>query len=119
MRISDWSSDVCSSDLNVLLERPITTYQTNAYGFDDTAFLDVNTLLTLAALRYSQRARIAQKFPRHKLASDGTKAGAGQAIVTPSVIRAELVALAREWEDAGWVENMDGDRKSTRLNSSH
>src|SRR3546814_8259014 len=83
------------------------------------SFLDVNTLLTLAALRYSQRARIAQKFPRHKLASDGTKAGAGQAIVTPSVIRAELVALAREWEDAGWVENMDGDRKSTRLNSSH
>lgn len=93
---------------NVLLERPISTYQTNAYGFDDTAYLDVNTLLTLAALRYSQRARIAQKYPRHKLANDGTKAGAGQAIVTPSVIRAELVALAREWEDAGWVENIDG-----------
>lgn len=85
----------------VLIERLITTYETNAYGIDDISYLDVNTLKTLAYLRYSVRARISMRFPRHKLASDGTGVGAGQAVVTPKVIRAELIALFRDWETAG------------------
>jgi len=32
---------------------------------------------------------------------------AGQAIVTPNIIRSELIALAREWEEAGLVEGLD------------
>lgn len=91
----------------VLIERLITTYETNAYGIDDISYLDVNTLKTLAYLRYSVRARISMRFPRHKLASDGTGVGAGQAVVTPKVIRAELIALFRDWETAGLVENID------------
>lgn len=91
----------------VRIERLITTYETNAQGIDDPSYLDVNTLKTLAYLRYSVRARIAQKFPRHKLASDGTNFGAGQAIVTPKIIRAELIALFRLWEDVGLAENID------------
>jgi phage tail sheath gpL-like len=91
----------------VLIERVVTTYETNAYGIDDPSYLDLNTLKTLAYLRYSVRARIAMRFPRHKLASDGTKVGPGQAIVTPSVIRAELVALMRDWEEAGLAEGID------------
>lgn len=90
----------------VLIERPITTYQTNAYGLPDTAYLDVNTLLTLSYLRWSMRARIATKYGRHKLANDGTLYGAGQAIVTPKVIKAELISLFRDWEAAGLVENI-------------
>lgn len=91
----------------VVIERVITTYKTNAYGLPDPSYLDVNTVLTLAYLRYSVRARIAQRFPRHKLADDGTNVGAGQAIVTPRVIRAELVALFRDWEEAGLAEGIE------------
>lgn len=90
----------------VLVERPITTYQTNAYGLPDTAYLDVNTLLTLSYLRFSMRSRIATKYGRHKLADDGTMFAPGQAIVTPKVIKAELVSLFREWEAMGLVEDV-------------
>lgn len=92
---------------NVLIERLITTYQTNPFGVEDISYLDITTMRTLAYLRYSVRSRIAIKFPRHKLANDGTNFSPGQAIVTPKIIRAELLALARQWEEAGLVENLD------------
>ncbi len=107
----------------VQIERLITTYETNAQSVDDASYLDVNTLKTLAYLRFSTRARILQKFPRHKLANDGTRYGAGQAVVTPKIIRAELIALMRQWEDAGLAENIDQfkadlivERSSTDVN---
>ncbi|MCY4753258.1 phage tail sheath subtilisin-like domain-containing protein [Pelomonas aquatica] len=91
----------------VLIERLITTYQTNAYGVDDASYLDIETMRTLAYLRLTVRARIATKFPRHKLAADGTQFGPGQAIVTPNIIRAELVALFMDWMDAGLAEGLE------------
>lgn len=92
---------------NCLIERLITTYKTNALGVDDISYLDIETMRTIAYLRYSVRTRIALKFPRYKLASDGTNFGPGQAIVTPKIIRAELIALFAQWELAGLVEGMD------------
>jgi phage tail sheath gpL-like len=62
---------------------------------------------TVDAIRYAVRARIALRFPRHKLANDGTNFAPGQAIVTPSMIRAELIGLFRELEEAGLVEDFD------------
>jgi phage tail sheath gpL-like len=91
----------------VLIERAITTYQLNAQSLDDIAFLDVNTPLTLFYLRRAVRARILAKFPRHKLADDRTNFAAGQAVVTPKIIRAELIVLMRDLETAGLVENLD------------
>lgn len=91
----------------VLVERLITTYRTNAYGVADTAYLDLETLRTIAYLRFTVRARVALKFPRHKLANDGTAFGPGQAIVTPNTIRAELVALFMDWMDAGLAEGLE------------
>lgn len=91
----------------VAIERQVTMYQTNVWNMPDPSYLDVNTPATLGYIRYATRARILQKFPRHKLASDGTRFGPGQAIVTPSVIRGELLALYRELEEAGIVENFD------------
>ncbi len=89
------------------IERAITTYQKNVYGLADPSYLDVTTPATLSYIRYAFRARITQKYPRHKLADDGTRFGPGQAIVTPSIIRAEFFALFRELEEAGLVENFD------------
>lgn len=91
----------------VLIERAITTYQLNAQSLDDIAWLDVNTPLTLFYLRLAVRSRISSKFPRHKLAGDNARFGAGQAIVTPKIIRGELLALFRDLEDAGLVEDLD------------
>jgi phage tail sheath gpL-like len=91
----------------VRIEREVTMYQENAFGVADPSYLDITTLATLSYMRYSVRARITQKFPRHKLADDGTNFGPGQAIVTPKTIRAELIALASEWETAGLLENLD------------
>lgn len=89
----------------VQLERLITTYRTNSYGDPDPSYLNVETIATLSYLRYSTRVRITQKFPRHKLADDGTNFAPGQPVVTPSIIKTELLALFTEWEEAGLVED--------------
>lgn len=91
----------------VLVERLITSYKTNAFGVQDISYLNIETMRTVAYLRLTLRARIALKFPRHKLASDGTRFAPGQAVVTPTVIRSELVALFQDWEEAGLVENIE------------
>jgi phage tail sheath gpL-like len=91
----------------VRIERAITTYQTSAAGADDVSFLDVNTLKTLAYLRYDVRQLFAQRYPRHKLADDGTRFAQGQVVATPGTIKAELVARALQWEAAGLVENIE------------
>lgn len=88
----------------VLIERVITTYQTNAYGIDDVSYLDLETKWTVDYMRYAFRARIALRFPRHKLADDGTNFAPGQAIATPSVIKSELLDVARQLELAGILE---------------
>ncbi len=89
----------------VRIERLVTTYQTSPSGDPDVSYLDIETLRTLAYMRSTVRIRINSKFPRHKLADDGTAYSPGQAIVTPLEIRAELLHLAREWESAGLMEN--------------
>ncbi len=97
---------VQSGDI-VAIEREVTMYQVNKWGEADPSYLDITTPATLGYIRYATKARITQKYPRHKLANDGTRYSPGQAIVTPSVIRGELLALYRELEYAGIVENFD------------
>jgi len=94
-------------DGTVRIERAITTYQLNAAGADDTAYLDAETVRTVTYLRQAVRSRISLKYPRHKLAGNDARFGPGQAIVTPRILTAELIALFRELEQAGLVENLD------------
>lgn len=89
------------------IERMVTTYKTNAAGAPDEAYLDVETLLTLMTIRHDAKARWLTKYPRHKLANDGTRIGEGQAVVTPNVARAELISWFRDWEELGLVEDFD------------
>ncbi|MDR1311926.1 MAG: phage tail sheath subtilisin-like domain-containing protein [Burkholderiaceae bacterium] len=92
---------------NVCVERAVTSYTLNQYGLVDPSYRDIETMYTLSLLRYQVRARIAQRFPRYKLADDGTQFPPGQTVVTPKIIRAELIALALDWIDAGLVENIE------------
>jgi phage tail sheath gpL-like len=91
----------------VRIQRCISTYQHNAWGQYDQSWLDVQTSFTLMYVVRFLRQRLLQKFPRHKLADDGTPFGPGQAVATPSIIRGELVAAYGELIELGLVENMD------------
>lgn len=91
----------------VHIGRVITTYQTNTFGVEDISYLDYNTVATVDYIRYAVPARVAARYPRHKLADDGTNYAPGQAVATCNVIRAELITLFRELEYVGLVENFD------------
>ena len=94
-----------STDNLPFIARETTTYTKNVYGVGDDAYELVTTLATLAAILRNQRYAITSKYPRSKLADDGTRFGAGQAIVTPNTIKSELVAQYRIDEFNGLVEN--------------
>lgn len=89
---------------NVLIERVVTSYQTNAFGIEDVSYLDLETKWTVDYMRFAFRARIGLRYPRHKLADDGTNFEEGQPIVTPSMIRSELIDVGRQLEIAGILE---------------
>lgn len=89
------------------IERLVTTYQLNSGGQPDTAYQDLSTVTNLSNLRFTLRAYISTKYPRHKLMDDGNVVPAGQAIVTPSTIRASIIELSNLWYDRGQVENLE------------
>jgi len=99
------------SDNQPMLAREQTTYQRNLYGNPDDAYELVTTLATLARVLRNQRHAITSKFPRHKLANDGTRFGPGQAIITPGVAKAELIAQYRVDEFNGLVEDTRNFKK--------
>lgn len=90
----------------VRLQKVITTYQKNAFGQPDNSYLGVETLFTLAAVLRDMAGVITSKFPRMKLAADGTRFGAGANIITPNIARAALIAEYQHLEtDLGWVQD--------------
>jgi phage tail sheath gpL-like len=48
---------------------------------------------------------VTQQFPRCKLAGNGTRAGAGSAVVTPNSIKAALISRYSQLEAFGMVQN--------------
>lgn len=93
------------TDEHVAVERAVTTYQKNDFGQADNSYLDSETLHQSAYIIRFLKGRITSKYGRHKLANDGTRFGAGQALVTSAVIRAELIAGYYILEQMGIVEN--------------
>lgn len=85
--------------------REQTSYQRNASGQADNAYEVATTLATLDEVLTRFRQGLSNKFGRHKLASNGTRFGAGQAIVTPLILKAEIVAIYEGAELDGLVEN--------------
>ena len=100
---------VTDSSGNVLLERCITSYQTNALGITDASYLDIQTLATLTEIRYQFKSRMVSRFiaPRFKLADDTFPVQPGTNVVAPKTIKSEIVALFTELRDAGLIENLD------------
>ena len=104
---SGMATTVADSGGTVRIERAVTMYQKNAYGADDVSYLDSETMHQHAYVIRRLRGVITSKYGRHKLANDGTRFDAGQAIVTPSVVRGELLAEYKKLELEGHVENYE------------
>ncbi len=94
-------------DGSVLIEGGITTYQSNAYGQPDNSYLLLVRLYTLMYCLRFLETRITTKYARVKLAADGTRFGPGANIVTPAMIKAELIAAYAELEEIGLVQQRE------------
>ncbi|MGJ7611152.1 MULTISPECIES: phage tail sheath subtilisin-like domain-containing protein [unclassified Variovorax] len=101
------STFTVADDGTVAIENAITTYQKNSFGQPDNSYLEVETMFTLMFVLRFLRTRITSKFPRMKLAADGTRFAAGSAIVTPNIIKMDQIAAYQELEYAGLVQRSD------------
>ncbi|ETS31055.1 phage tail protein [Photorhabdus temperata] len=99
------SSFTVADDSTVQVENVITTYQKNSFGDNDDSYLQVETLYLLMYVTRYIRTQITSKFARMKLVKNGTRFAPGSAIVTPNVIRAELIAQYRSLEYNGYVQD--------------
>src|SRR3546814_7617457 len=109
MRISDWSSDVCSSDLAVeKAGGPVETLIYPKLSHD----MAINAFASLFSDRYDVLKQVSD-FIRRK--------SSGQVTPRPSAIRAAPLAQDAPPADGEVFTDSieDTDRKSTRLNSSH
>ncbi|QII37512.1 phage tail protein [Rouxiella badensis] len=99
------STFTVADDSTVQVENLITTYQTNKYGDADDSYLQVETLFLLMFVTRFIRTQVTSKFARMKLAADGTRFAPGSSIVTPNIIRAELIAQYTQLEYNGYVQD--------------
>lgn len=103
------ATSIVDSGGNVLIERCITTYQTDGAGLMDPSYLDIQTLYTLGEIRDQFKIRMTQRFiiPRFKLADDGFPVQPGSYVATPATVRQECIALFSLLQDEGLIENLD------------
>lgn len=104
-----------AADGTVQVHRCITNYRLSPGGAADDTYLDVNTWATLSLLRYSWRTNLLNKYPRHKLADDGTAFAEGQPVMTPERGRAEAMAWFIAMEAIGLVEGRDQFKADLRV----
>lgn len=91
----------------VRVERLRTTRIENEFAAPDEALADLNSKLTLSFLRFDFGVLMSTRYPRHKLADDGTRFGPGQAIITPKIGKAEAIGRFELWEELGLVEGFE------------
>src|SRR3546814_7499579 len=109
MRISDWSSDVCSSDLR-------SPDLTGSFGASYEGDVGANMIFGLSADAY---------YSDSYNASDARSPGGAQASFWRYNAGVRVGAADKRWEVALIGKNLTNkhylllDRKSTRLNSSH
>src|SRR3546814_1680313 len=105
MRISDWSSDVCSSDLvaafcKVREEHGGLSNMSNDHGYEDQGLKWKSSEAQYQAMRYPGHPEIQEQIRN-----------APNAFVAKQVAYEHIDKTRTDWKDV--------DRKSTRLNSSH
>src|SRR3546814_4369306 len=116
MRISDWSSDVCSSDLApfvpVLAEHLARHARRRAVVAEEGLQLEPGTIHVAPGTAH---VRLSERRGRHVISLDDKPAPSG---CRPSA-DPMFEAVAAHFGSAALAVVLSGDRKSTRLNSSH
>ncbi|MDO9714300.1 phage tail sheath subtilisin-like domain-containing protein [Paracraurococcus lichenis] len=92
----------------VILDRSVTTYQTNTTGAPDSSYLDTETLATLQVLLRDVKDMLSVKFGRVKLVQDGTSIPAGSNTVTAQIIKGEVIGWYRNQVNAGLAQDAAG-----------
>ncbi|MBB5547534.1 phage tail sheath subtilisin-like domain-containing protein [Paraburkholderia fungorum] len=99
--ISTFTVDASSQ---VHLEGTITTYQLNSFGVADNSYLQINTMFLLMYVLRQLQSLVTTKYARSKLAASGTVFAPGSNIVTPVIIRADLIAQYNTMQFNGFVQ---------------
>src|SRR3546814_9509919 len=124
MRISDWSSDVCSSDLppraragrrggllggrlGWIADPGVSSTRIQALGSGGAEFRD--RLFALGARGFGALELVGHRLPR----------GGGAQIAVADLPQCRFRSLGAALGGLCQIEFAGGDRKSTRLNSSH
>src|SRR3546814_3905595 len=114
MRISDWSSDVCSSDLGASLALLLSVNAASAANYPDKPITMVVPFSPGGATDQLGRylgQRLSDKLGQPVIIEN--RPGAG------TVVAAGHVAKSAADGYTLFLSGSSGDRKSTRLNSSH
>src|SRR3546814_3206291 len=117
MRISDWSSDVCSSDLRHARFRPHVSLPFQALRRKDP--FDHQRARATAAVTnagYADTAVVLRQY--RKEGDDDTRTGSAQWMTHGHGAAIDIHEVGRQ-SQLLVVGNSHHDRKSTRLNSSH
>jgi len=102
------STFTVGDDGTVALENVITTYQKNSFGQADDSYLEVETMHTLTAVLRRLKSVVTTKYARKKLAANTTRPAPGSNIVTPNIIKADLIADYQSMQDDdGWVQGAE------------
>lgn len=99
---STWTVDANGA---VAIENMVTSYVTNANGQADDSYLQIETLFLLMFVLRRMSDLVSTKYARVKLAADGVRLLQGSNVVTPSIIKADLVAAYRQLEAEGMVQD--------------
>lgn len=91
----------------VFIENLITTYRLNPQGEPDDSYLEIETMFLLMYVLRQLETVVTGKYARRKLAANGTHLLPLSNVVTPDIIKADLVANYREMEAAGYVQQSD------------
>jgi phage tail sheath gpL-like len=94
-----------ADDGTVTIERMTTTYQRNAAGATDDAYLDVETMYGLMFVARDLANYLLARYARKKLVSDTTPILPGSNCVSAQMIKASVVSEYIALEAAGYVQN--------------
>lgn len=97
-----WTVDASG---NVVIENIVTTYVTNLQGQADDSYLEIETLFLLMFVLRRMSDVVSIKYSRRKLAADGVRLLPGSNVVTPSIIKADVIATYRQLEAEGMTQD--------------
>jgi phage tail sheath gpL-like len=82
------------------------TYRTNAFSAEDLSWDYVQKPFLLQRIGRTLKARIESRYPRFKLADNGSFLTSSK-VVTPATLKGEIISALQEMEALGYIENLD------------